>query len=83
MNPNIGWQLYHHPLDFSPLEVKQKNKMKLDITTKAKFSHYTHTCPQNPIFFPKFPQQCKCYLPNIDDMIVSLQNSKSTIKHAI
>jgi hypothetical protein len=61
-----------YQLDLSPLEVGQRNKKELDKTTK--FSHDTLIHPKNPILPPKFSQQCRCSLPNIDDLIVTLKN---------
>jgi len=59
----------------SPLEIGQRNKKELDKTTKI--LHDTHIHPKNPILPPKFSQQCRCSLPNIDDLIVSLKSSKN------
>jgi hypothetical protein len=69
------WMTNIYPPNPSSLEVGQRNKKELDIPTNS--SHNTHVHPQNSIFPPEFPQQGRCSLLSIEDLILSLRSSKT------
>ncbi len=64
------------------IEEKHTNWTK---TTHTSSSHSTQICSHYPTFLPEFPQQCKSFLPTINDLIVSFRDSQcpNTIEHTI